>query len=104
MYFTDNVSTNAELNNGFSSIPQIFLNEGHPLGIVKEKCTLYDSTPIILPTNQLFSCVKGFTADMAYPLLTGPGPEGNQHHQLTEDDIADDMVIIVLSLKEYTIR
>lgn len=74
-------------------VPRIFLNEGHPLGVVKERCALYDPIVMILPTSQLLSCVAGFTGDMAYPLLTAEGGEQ-----------PDDMVTMPLVIKEHDVK
>ena len=52
------------------TLPSIMLNEGHPLGLVKERCALYDPVVMILPMNQLLSCLADLTVEDAYPLLS----------------------------------
>ena len=52
------------------TLPRIMLNEGHPLGLVKERCALYDQTVMVLPMNQLLSCLSDLTVEDAYPLLS----------------------------------
>ena len=52
------------------TMPSIMLNEGHPLGLVKERCVLYDQIVMVLPMNQLLSCLDDLTVEDAYPLLS----------------------------------
>ena len=64
------------------TLPSIMLNEGHPLGLVKERCALYDPIVMVLPMNQLLSCLSDLTVEDAYPLLS----DGKMNNSVTTPD------------------
>ena len=88
------------------TLPKIVLNEGHPLGIPKERCALFDPIVMILPMNQLVSCLSDLTPEDAYPLMLTSldGPQTNGHSQQSLDEMANMPLIIKERDVKYQFR
>lgn len=74
------------------ALPKVVVIEGHPLGVVKERCSLYDPINMVLPMSQLLNCLADLTAEDAYPLINGSKSSG------------DEMATMPLAIKERDVK
>ena len=78
--------------------PKVTLNEGHAVGQVKERCTLYDPKVMVLPMSQLKSCLKDLNPEDFFPLLMGSHKNGNSVSDF------DDSSSLPLVIKERDVK
>ena len=80
------------------ALPKLVLNEGHPVGLQKERCALYNPVVVALSTAQLLSSLSDLNPEDAHPLIMS---------EMTSNDAQKDneeMALMPLAIKERDVK